>query len=155
MIRTLFSLFLCVAVATAQTRKLSMKLIPLGIAVAGMMVFCFFSFSAGEAADPLDKHDGNPIKKEINISKERELQTEVDKGHQPWRLNPVDAAFSEVGAGDRKVIHESCELVMQTSSEALVRCTGTHIYLVQLKQLVKPNGIWSTISIQVEKRNIR
>jgi hypothetical protein len=106
--------------------------------------------SAGEKVLNLPKaNKGSIIKMEIDMAKERDLQAAVSQGHQPWRLDPVDVAFSEA-ANDPKVTYESCSLVNQNPLDAEVKCTGTHIYFIQLKRLLTPDGIWTVISIRVE-----
>src|SRR5271169_2540282 len=56
----------------------------------------------------------NKIIMKIKLDKEKQLQTEVDKGHQPWRLEPVDVAYAAVASIDNNVKHKKCQLVTET-----------------------------------------
>jgi hypothetical protein len=90
---------------------------------------------------------GDLIEKKIDLNAERRLQEEVDKGHQPWRLIPLDVAYSEV-ADDPNVTYNKCKALKQTPSMADVECKGTQVYFIHLKRLLKPNGIWTVLSVR-------
>src|SRR4030042_2440354 len=83
------------------------------------------------------------IKLPIDLKKEEELQREVDKGHQPWRLEPIDVAHvTLIATIDKNIAYENCTLTSETSSESIVKCKGVKTYIVYLKRLVRENGIW-------------
>jgi len=125
------------------------KVTSICVIVTSMILVNLISCCANETINLVAANKGTLVNMKINIANEYEIQTKVDQGHQPWRLVPVDVAFSEV-ASDPKVTYESCSLVKQVSAEAKVKCKGTHVYFIQLKQLVKPNGIWTATSVQIE-----
>jgi hypothetical protein len=92
--------------------------------------------------------EGDVIKMKIDLKYEREVQDAVDYGHQPWRLYPKDVAFSELGA-DHKTTYENCIVISESSEQATVRCDGTYRYIIDLRRLVRPDGIWTVTSITV------
>jgi hypothetical protein len=88
----------------------------------------------------------------IDLVKEKQLQTEVDKGHQPWRLEPVNVAYAAVASIDNNVKHKKCQLATETDYEAFVSCKNVKIYLVRLKKLTRiKNGIWTATDIQIKE----
>ncbi len=89
------------------------------------------------------------IKLAVDLKKEKELQQEVDKGHQPWRLEPLDVAYATIPTTDKKVAYENCTLESETSNEAVVKCEGEKMYVVSLKRLVREHGIWTAVQIEV------
>ncbi len=92
--------------------------------------------------------EGDVIKMKIDIEREREVQDAVDQGHQPWRYDPKGVAFSEPSA-DHRTTYESCNVIHEGSAQAKVRCDGTYRYLVELRRLVRADGIWTVTSITV------
>jgi len=90
------------------------------------------------------------IRIKIDMKSQRQLQREVDDGHQPWRLEPIDVAVASIAVhGHEDVDAERCSLVLQKKAEATVACRGRSGFVVKLKRLVKPNGIWTAVEIQI------
>ncbi len=88
----------------------------------------------------------------VDLNKEKELQAEVDNGHQPWRLEPIDVAHAALVAGTAKdVKYSDCRLKSQIDSEAIVLCKNKKIYSVRLKRLIRNNGIWTATEIIIEE----
>ena len=90
------------------------------------------------------------IKLAVDLKKEKELQQEVDKGHQPWRLEPIDVAYATTPTTDKKVAYENCTLISETSNESVVKCKGEKMYVVYLKRLVREHGIWTAVQIEIK-----
>jgi len=83
------------------------------------------------------------------LEKEKQLQLEVNKGHQPWRLEPVDVAHAALIASiNIKVPFEKCRLLSESKREAIVKCTDIKNYTVTLKQLIQTKGIWTATEIR-------
>jgi hypothetical protein len=93
--------------------------------------------------------DSKKIELKIDLTDEKKLQTEVDNGHQPWRLEPIDVAYVALSNIDKNVIYEDCHLIYEKDIEAKVKCKNSKNYLVYLKKLIRPDGIWTAISIEV------
>lgn len=95
----------------------------------------------------------NSYADEINISynveQERQLQKEVDKGHQPWRLNPAEVAHIAilVYASD-SMSSENCVVSITNNLENTVHCNN---YKVYLKKLFGERGIWTATKIEIIK----
>jgi hypothetical protein len=89
---------------------------------------------------------------EINLDKEKKLQNEVDNGHQPWRLEPIDVAGAALIEIDKSVDISNCVLISSMEQDAKVKCKGKNTYFVNLKRLTKPFGIWTAMSITVAER---
>ncbi|HWI62532.1 MAG TPA: hypothetical protein VNT75_11875 [Symbiobacteriaceae bacterium] len=89
----------------------------------------------------------------VDLNQIQEIQTQVDNGHQPWRLDPLQVAMEEgrrfgfdPAAGDR------FELVARAGAEATVEVkVGTAAYLVQLKQPLgtRLGSIWTIVGVEV------
>jgi hypothetical protein len=101
---------------------------------------------------------GPKVKRLINLKvdfeKEKEIQLQVDNGHQPWRLEASDVAYVAVRTNvDKSINYKNCSLKSETSNEAKVLCKGASDYLVNLKRLIRPDrpdGIWTAISIEIK-----
>jgi hypothetical protein len=91
------------------------------------------------------------IELKVSLDKERELQAEVDNGHQPWRLNPIDVAVATLLKIDKTIDIENCTLISSTEEDSKVKCDGTKSYFVNLKRLTKPFGIWTAVSIAISE----
>ena len=89
------------------------------------------------------------VKVDVNLEEQKKLQAEVDNGHQSWRLDPIDVAFASLIG--KNVKHENCSLSSQTNSKAEVICKGTKNYLVNLKRMIRADGIWTAVSIEEYK----
>jgi len=86
----------------------------------------------------------------FELEKEKQLQSEVDKGHQPWRLEPLDVAHVALLANIHiEVPVERCALSSVANREAVVKCKDSKNYTLRLKQLIRPKGIWTATEIQV------
>lgn len=89
------------------------------------------------------------IKLDVNLKEQQQIQAAVDNGHQPWRLSPVDVAHAAISTLDKNVEYDSCRILSETGKEARVECrAGKMYYIIQLKRLVRPNGIWTAVSIE-------
>jgi hypothetical protein len=87
----------------------------------------------------------------VDLENEKELQEEVDKGHQPWRLEPIDVA--QIALQDflhEDVDYEKCTLQSESKDEAIVVYEAAKLYKVKLKRLVNPQGIWTPIEIETK-----
>lgn len=114
-----------------------------------ILVITFPSCTAGLETET--QKDVKTIKLNINLDEEKKLQTEVDNGHQPWRLEPIDVAYAIVIAkADKNVVYENCSPISIANTEAKVVCKskGAKKYFVNLKRIVRPDGIWTAISIE-------
>lgn len=89
------------------------------------------------------------VKVDVDLEEQKRLQVEVDNGHQPWRLDPVNVAFASLI--DRNIKYENCNISSKSNSEAVVICKGTKNYLINLKRMVRPDGIWTAVSIEEYK----
>ncbi len=90
------------------------------------------------------------IEFKIDLTDEKKLQTEVDNGHQPWRLEPIDVAYASLSNIDKNITYKDCHLIYEKDIEAKVKCKNSKNYLIYLKRLIRPDGIWTTISIEIE-----
>lgn len=87
---------------------------------------------------------------EINYDKLKEIQANVDNGHQPWYLDPVQVAMetgSRYGFDPRE---DQFTLLNQQEGTAQVEVTHNHRqYVIELIQPVKQgnDGIWTIKSI--------
>lgn len=96
--------------------------------------------------------DETKQKKEFNIDleAERKVQSDVDKGHQPWRLDPVDVAYATIITMNSDLKYEKCHLASFDALTAQVVCTDTNNkYIILLKRLIKPKGIWTVMSLEI------
>jgi hypothetical protein len=91
------------------------------------------------------------FKVDVNLEEQKRFQAEVDNGHQPWRLKPLDVAFAALTNIDKSIKFENCNLRSKTNSKSEVICKGTKSYLINLKRMVKSGGIWTAISIEEYK----
>lgn len=86
----------------------------------------------------------------FDLEQEKQLQSEVDKGHQPWRLEPLDVAHVALLTNiNVDVPVEKCTLSSVANRKADVKCKDSKNYTVRLKQLIHPKGIWTATEIQV------
>jgi hypothetical protein len=88
------------------------------------------------------------FKLDVKLEEQKRLQSEVDNGHQPWRLEPLDVAFAALTGIDKNIKYENCNLGSKTNSKAEVICKGTKRYLINLKRMIRSDGIWTAISIE-------
>ncbi|MDA8162845.1 MAG: hypothetical protein M0022_08105 [Desulfobacteraceae bacterium] len=88
----------------------------------------------------------------VNLQEEKKVQRAVDKGHQPWRLDPIDTAHVTIIKIDNTVPHESCMVISETEIEAYVKCKGRKRYIIELKRLIKPKGIWTATAIEIMEK---
>lgn len=117
-----------------------------------LILFALFIlvFAARYVVDYQTGHQTKNILIRFDPEKEKQLQVEVDKGRQPWRLEPVDVAHAAlISIIDVKMPFEKCKLSSKINREAIVQCTDVKEYTVKLKQLIRANGIWTATGIQV------
>ena len=92
------------------------------------------------------------IQLSVSLEEEKKLQAQVDNGHQPWRLEPIDVAHATLlSLVDKNIDYKKCALITQAESGAMVRCEGTKTYLVHLKRMVRREGIWTATEIEITK----
>lgn len=94
---------------------------------------------------------GERISLTIDSDTEQKIQTEVDKGHQPWRLEPIDVAHAALLLIDQHTNYNNCKLSSETDREAIVECSNEGYYLIYLKRMIRPGGIWT--AIEIERKN--
>ena len=132
------------------------------IYISGALKFGFENVVSTETKDdkatvPLRKkvkaltpNNLNSVTNQIDLEKEKRLQAEVDKGHQPWRIDPVAVAHSAlIASTDNNVPFDKCVLKSKAYREALVKCKYKDSYVIHLKQLIRPAGVWTATEIQV------
>ncbi len=112
--------------------------------------FFIFIFCNSYLANSSSAENSKKIVFAVDLEKEKQLQLEVDRGHQPWRLEPVDVAYAQLATIDKSIMYDRCQLISETNLEAVVSCKTTKRYVVHLKRLVRPKGIWTATNIQVE-----
>lgn len=93
----------------------------------------------------------------VDLETEKNIQQQVDQGHQPWRLNPIEVAmeflFSKISQREKDssfpIKMDELKTIQMGKSEAIVEVSGdkTPIRIIYLKQLVKQDdtGIWSVV----------
>jgi len=114
----------------------------------------FFWISPLMNAESLEKQESQTqsvtqIELNPNLTEQRELQAAVDHGDQPWRLDPVDVAISALGNIENNLESLNCWVASESKSAARVDCKGSNDYSVILRRIVKPNGIWTAVSITI------
>ncbi|MDD3654414.1 MAG: GerMN domain-containing protein [Desulfotomaculaceae bacterium] len=96
----------------------------------------------------------------MDINKLKEVQAEVDNGHQAWRLDPLQVVMSEGPALGLNPAVDNARLISRAEQadgaqgEAKVEVkSGGKTYLVKLAQPVKQgqSGIWTIQSVEEEK----
>ena len=130
-----------------------MKYATLGaIVIAALLVACSRVSGDTEKSSkgPGIKEPGpkEVIMLKVDVEEEKRLQQEVDKGHQPWRLETISVALAAVASIDESVDESKCTEVGRGESEASVLCNGKARYLVKLKRIVRSDGIWTAESIE-------
>ena len=86
----------------------------------------------------------------IDIEKLKELQRSVDEGHQPWWLDPMMVACSEMAfPEDTRTCwsESSVEMPSRTQTVVTFHASSGH-YIVYLERLVRPDGIWTAMRIE-------
>lgn len=81
---------------------------------------------------------------ELDSDMQEKLQLEVNKGHQPWRLEPISVAYSALSLIANGVSYENCKLLFEKGNKAFVECRENIIYRILL---VKEDSIWSAVVI--------
>ena len=113
---------------------------------------------AGPSIEPsgaidFQKNEGQSINFEMDLEKEKEFQAGVEKGHPLWRTNPTVVTYLALRtAMDKNIPLRSLQKMDSTEEEARVKakCVPQKDCIVHLKRLVKPDGIWTAISIETE-----
>ncbi len=115
--------------------------------LGGLLIFWSSSVMCGNHEDNLTRKYNIPF----DMNDLNQLQQSVDEGHQPWRLDPVDAAPVESSSYTHEHIDpDNCELISESEADASVKCQGKRTYIVHLKKLVKIQyGIWTATSVEV------
>lgn len=107
------------------------------------------------------------FKPQVNIKVDLEIeknnQKSVDKGHSPWRLDPLFTAqvftsvhlFPEGVVGDYPIELENLKLIVSNNEISIVQVDDpdTSISMVYLKRLIRQNdtGIWTVIGYDLKK----
>ena len=91
------------------------------------------------------------MKINIDFDREKQFQSAADQGFKPWKNNAKDVAEEcIIGKGigapvETKIISEN-----ETMAVVSVTTKKEGVFLVTLKKLVKPDGIWT--ATEVEKK---
>lgn len=96
---------------------------------------------------------------ELNIDKMREIQQNVDNGHQPWYLDPLQVAMemgTRYGFDPRKDRFKLEQVEHQSTGTSIAKVRAVHDgdeYIIQLMQPVKQGqgGIWVINAINGSK----
>jgi hypothetical protein len=133
------------------------KIFIFSIIVIGLIISVNNTESIGRQNDFAPKSISNDhktkktIKLNVDLEEQKKLQAEVDNGHQPWRLEPVDVAFKELFTIDRNIDYKKCRTDIIENSEAVVTCKSARKYYVNLKKMIRSDGIWTAISVTIER----
>jgi hypothetical protein len=111
------------------------------------LLICFNNIAPCES----NTNHKKKFKVDVNLEEQKRLQSEVDNGHQPWRLEPIDVALASLTDIDKNIKYENCKLGSKTNSKADVICRGAKHYLVNLKRMIRSDGIWTAVSIEEYK----
>ena len=104
----------------------------------------------GRWADSENSRQTGEITIPFDLETERQLQIEVDKGHQPWRLVPIDVAHAAIITLLKvDVPFDKCIFLSEADREVTIKCIDVQSYTVRLKQLVRAKGIWTATQIQI------
>lgn len=112
-------------------------------------VACISSLVFSSIAYVSDNNVNTIVKFSIDLNTEKCIQEEVDDGHQPWRLRPVDVAYAALHSVGVDVQYNSCRIVYHTGDASEVKCESTKSYKVLLKKLLRPDGIWTAVEMEV------
>lgn len=55
---------------------------------------------------------------------------------------------------DKDLDYRSCNLSIETAIDAVVKCQGTRTYVVRLKRMVRPEGIWTATEIEIDNQDV-
>jgi hypothetical protein len=86
----------------------------------------------------------------VDTIAEQSLQKEVDSGHQPWRFDPIEVAYSVIPDSIKgQVIIDSLRLVSETNNEAIVCFQSNRFYQIRLQRIVRidSTGMWTPITL--------
>ncbi len=118
-----------------------------------LYVVLFLLLSCSKEGESInDMVDKNKIEVTVNLTEEKKIQVEVDSGHQPWRLEPIDVAYSVLVDIDNKVDFKNCHLIEEGKTDAKVECINDKNYHVSLKRLVRSDGIWTAVLIEILRK---
>lgn len=132
-------------------------------AMRSCLILAFLSVLCGICSGQADPSRSGPdkaiepdtngsIKLNVDMRSEKKLRAEVDAGHQPWRLEPIDVAVASISAQfDADVDSDKCVVTSESQEEAVVRCPSERVYYVKLKRLLRPNGIWTPVEIETKR----
>ena len=91
------------------------------------------------------------IKLKVDLRNEQKLQKAVDNGHQPWRLDPLEVAcVSLKGYLKKGIKKDQCFLINKSDDTVFVEYRDIKKYTVQLKRIVRRDGIWTAEEIDTE-----
>jgi Domain of unknown function (DUF4431) len=108
------------------------------------IIFLLAAFSAAQATQT------QIVQPRIDMEDLRKLQKSVDEGHQPWRLDPVGVACSEIGfPEDTRTCWRRSYVESPSDTEAIVTfAAASNYFVVYLRRLVRPDGIWTATRIE-------
>jgi hypothetical protein len=121
------------------------------ILVAALVLSGSISSTAvgGTTADipPVRKSRGHELT--VDVQAERVLQAEVDKGHQPWRLDPIYVSITVIHREwGEELSADRCRQEIRTEREVLVKCEGRRRYTAKLRRLFRVDGIWTPVEMR-------
>jgi hypothetical protein len=90
------------------------------------------------------------VRPRIDIEDLKKLQQSVDEGHQPWRLDAVAVACSELAFPESaETCYRDSRVESPSETEAIVTFpAASNYYVVYLQRLVRPDGIWTATRIE-------
>lgn len=99
--------------------------------------------------------DKGSVKVPVNLESVKLDQQQVDGGHGPWQLDPLQVALTFVNLkvspegiqGEPIIPYDSLEIAENTGAEAVVSVDGGPVKKVYLKRLIRQDetGIWSVV----------
>ncbi|MED3662217.1 hypothetical protein P4476_10035 [Ureibacillus terrenus] len=104
------------------------------------------------------------VEVQYNLEEERNTQKSVDKGHSPWRLDPVATAQVFVSLkispggieGEYPIESENLKLLHSDHEVAIVEVDDpdTNIHTVYLKRLIRQDetGIWTVVGYDENRK---
>lgn len=92
------------------------------------------------------------IKPPTNLDKEKEIQTMVDSGHQPWRMDAVQVATSFLKTLNPEIEMIDCVHEDSYDRYSAVSCEKEKLYYVLLERLVRKDGIWTVTTVEISDR---
>ncbi len=122
-----------------------------------LVAILVIAFGCTKRLPPEEKNSLTPSKAisiTVDMAEQHKLQDEVDKGHQPWRLDPVMVSESYCGVYKDDKIFFSCKEANPTKRETTVICDNeSEKRIIHLKRLVRDDGIWTITKVEIIEKN--